>query len=62
MFGWRKKDSGPMEAEPRDATLKRLAEVLGLPEEEFEANEDSQQIPSKTELKISTELGVSRAC
>ena len=51
-----------MEAELRDATLKRLAEVLGSPEEEFEASEASQQIPYKTELKISTELEVSRAC
>jgi hypothetical protein len=56
MFGWRKNDFDPMEAELREATLKRLAEVLGWPEETFAASEAPRQIPPKPGLEISTEL------
>ena len=43
MFGWRKKDSGPTEAQMRDAYIKRLVEVLGLPNIEPVACEASPQ-------------------
>ncbi len=43
MFGWRKKDSGPTEAEIRDAYIKRLMEVLGFPNIEPVACEPSPQ-------------------
>jgi len=62
MFGWRKKNLGPAEAELREATLKRLAEVLGLPEETFTAGEAPRQVPPKPELEISTEPELSGAC
>jgi hypothetical protein len=50
MFGWRTETSGLIEAELREATLKRLAEVLDLPAEDFEPQEASKQAPSKTAL------------
>jgi hypothetical protein len=43
MFGWKKKDSGPTEAQLRDAYIKRLVEVLGLPNIEPIACEASPQ-------------------
>ena len=55
MFGWRKIDSDTLEAELREATLKRLAEVLGLPAEDFEATTPSKQTPTKTAREIGTE-------
>lgn len=51
MFGWRKKNAGPLEAELREATLKRLAEVVGLPLENFE----SGQAPSEKALEMKAE-------
>jgi len=57
MFGWRKETSGRVEAELREATLKRLAEVLDLPAEDFEPQEASKQAPSKTALATRTAQG-----
>lgn len=62
MFGWRKKASISLEAELREATLKRLAEVLGLPEEDFEVREAPQQAPPKTALKLHTRRELSGVC
>ncbi len=41
MFGWSKRDSVPTKAQLREAALKRLAEVLGLPDEDPAASEAS---------------------
>ena len=62
MFGWRKKNSGPTETELREATLKRLTEVLGRPEEDFEVSEVSQRIASTRALETNTEPELSGAC
>jgi hypothetical protein len=43
MVGWWKKDSGPAKAQLREAYLKRLAEVLGMPDKDLIANEASYQ-------------------
>ncbi len=45
MLGRRKKNSDAMEAELRKATLKRLAEVVGLPAEEFETTRALEASP-----------------
>jgi Mn-dependent DtxR family transcriptional regulator len=62
MFGWRKKDSISLEAELREATLKRLAEVLGLPEEDFEVREAPKQAAPKTALELNTRRELSGVC
>lgn len=59
MFGWRKKSPDPMEEQLREATLKRLAEVLALPPEEFKPRKPAKQAPSKTPREMITELGLS---
>ncbi len=55
MLGRRKKNSDAMEAELRKATLKRLAEVVGLPAEEFETTEPSKPAPSEAAPGTRTE-------
>jgi hypothetical protein len=62
MFGGRKTNTGLADEGLRKATLKRLAEVLGRPEEDFEAGETSQQIPSKRARRTNTEPELSGAC
>lgn len=59
MFAWRKKNPDPMEAQLREATLRRLAEVVGLPADEFEVRKPAKQAPSKTPQERITELGLS---
>ncbi len=61
MFGWRKKNSGLTEEELREATLKRLAEVLGRPEGYFETSRASQQISPKRAQGTNSEAGLSGA-
>jgi hypothetical protein len=61
MFGWREKNADALEAELREATLKHLAEVLGLRLEDFE----SGQAPSEKapEMKTEPEFGARpRSC
>ena len=55
MLGRRKKNSDAMEAELLKATLKRLAEVVGLPAEDFETTEPSKPAPSKAAPGTSAE-------
>ena len=59
MFGWQKRTPDPIEEQLREATLKRLAEVMGLPEEEFKPRKPAKQPPSKTSRKMTIELGLS---
>lgn len=60
MFSWLKKRSDPMDAGLREATLKRLAQVLELPEEDFAGSQDSRKIPSETPREVHTEPALSR--
>lgn len=60
MLGWRKQKTDPTEAELREATLKRLAEVLGLPAEDFEAGKALKRGPSTSAPEITTEPQLSR--
>jgi hypothetical protein len=62
MFGWLKRKPDSMDAELREATLKRLAQVLDLPEEVFADSETSPRIPPKTARRVRTEPELSRAC
>jgi hypothetical protein len=55
MLGRRKKDSDAMEAELRKATLRRLAEVVGLPAEDFETTKPAKLAPSKAAPGTRTE-------
>lgn len=55
MLGWRKQEEDAAEAELREATLKRLAEVLGLPAEDFEAVKALKQGTSNSAPEITTE-------
>ncbi len=61
MFSWLKKRSDTIDAELREATLKRLAQVLSLPEEDFADSRDSQKTPSETAREVRTEPALSRA-
>lgn len=56
MFGRRKNSSDALEAELRKATLKRLAEVVGLPAADFETTEASEPAPSKAAPGTRTDL------
>jgi hypothetical protein len=59
MFGWQKRTPDPMEEQLREATLKRLAEVMGLPAEEFKPRHLAKHPPSKTPRKMTIELRLS---
>ena len=57
MLGWRKKkNSDAMEAEIQEATLKRLAEVVGLPAADFATTEASEPAPSEAARGTRTDL------
>ena len=62
MFGWRSKESELEEARLRQAFRKRLAEVLGLPEEGSALSEASRQGQLNAALETNAEPELSRTC
>jgi len=62
MFGWRKTKFGHTEEQLREAYRKRLAEVLGVHENEFAASEASQQTPSSRSVEMNAEPEFSHTC
>jgi hypothetical protein len=62
MFGWRSKAEELEEARLRQAYRKRLAEVLGLPDEDAAPRETTPQARFETALETNAGPQLSRTC
>lgn len=62
MLDWLSKESQLKKARLRKAYRKQLSEVLGLPEEDNDRNETSEQARTQTAFEMNAEPKLSRAC
>lgn len=62
MLDWLFKESQLKKARLRKAYRKQLSEVLGLPEEDNNRSETSEQTGTQTAFEMNAEPKLSRAC
>jgi hypothetical protein len=62
MLDWLFKESQLKKARLRKAYRKQLSEVLGLPEEDNDRSETSEQARTQTAFEMNAEPKLSRAC